>query len=85
MTHSCENIKMNIKEGKILKKYQEKFQIELFREVDDLFPENKSKERDKALLLITVLGIKFQNSIEELLDELKQEQDGNNTTTTISE
>jgi len=85
LTHSCENIKMNIKEGKILKKYQEKFQIELFREVDDLFPENKSKERDEALLLITVLGIKFQNSIEELLNELKQEQDGNNTTTTISE
>jgi len=55
--------------------------MEMFKEIDDLFPERISKERGKALLLITVLGIKFQNIIEELINELKQEelkQDGDN-------
>ena len=56
----------------IVQKYQEKFQIEMFREVDSLFPERTSKERDNALLLITVLGVKFHNLLERLLKEIEQ-------------
>ena len=55
----------------ILKKYKKEFQFEMFKQVDDLFPKSKSKERDRALLLITVLGVKFSNLLEVVAKELK--------------
>ena len=64
----------------ILQKYQDKFQQILFHEVDALFPENKSKERENALLLITILGVKFGY----LIKELTKEQDGTSQTKKIS-
>ena len=49
-----------------IKKYQELFQQKLFEEVDNIFPTNISKERDKALLLVTVINVKFKQILEEI-------------------
>lgn len=49
-----------------IKKYQELFQQKLFEEVDNIFPTNISKERDKALLLVTVISVKFKQILEEI-------------------
>jgi len=54
-----------------IQKYKTRFIEEINKEVDEIFPQNKNKERDNALLLVTVMIVKFEKILESIKEEIK--------------
>jgi len=53
-------------------KYKTRFINEANLEVDSIFKQEKSKERDDALLLVTVLIVKVEKILRDIENEIKE-------------